>query len=70
MRTQWSRAKVFNALILGLNFGIMAIAYAAGTSNMGKPGALAIFMGLLNDLLLLPTLLLTFKPKFKKETVG
>ncbi|RDZ28530.1 hypothetical protein DX914_05200 [Lysobacter silvisoli] len=61
---------VFTALILGLGFGIMAIASAAGTSNMGKFGALAIFMGLLNDLFLLPALLLAFKPKFKKETVG
>jgi uncharacterized protein len=61
---------VFTTLILGLGFGIMAIASAAGTSNMGKFGALAIFMGLLNDLFLLPALLLTFKPKFKKETVG
>ncbi len=60
---------VFTALILGLGFGIMAIASAAGTSNMGKFGALAIFMGLLNDLFLLPALLLVFKPKFKKETV-
>lgn len=60
---------VFTALILGLGFGIMTIASAAGTSNMGKFGALAIFMGLLNDLFLLPALLLTFKPKFKKETV-
>ncbi|MDQ3289434.1 MAG: MMPL family transporter [Pseudomonadota bacterium] len=58
---------VFTALILGLGFGIMAIASAAGTSNMGKFGALAIFMGLLNDLFLLPALLLTFKSKFKKE---
>jgi predicted RND superfamily exporter protein len=61
---------VFTALILGLGFGIMAIASAAGTSNMGKFGALAIFMGLLNDLFLLPALLLTFKPKFKKEING
>lgn len=60
---------VFTALILGLGFGIMAIASAAGTSNMGKFGALAIFIGLLNDLFLLPALLLAFKPKFKKETV-
>jgi len=58
---------VFTALILGLGFGIMAIASAAGTSNMGKFGALAIFMGLLNDLFLLPALLLKFKPMFKKE---
>lgn len=61
---------VFTALILGLGFGIMAVASAAGTSNMGKFGALAIFMGLLNDLFLLPALLLKFKPKFKTETVG
>ena len=61
---------VFTSLILGLGFGVMAIASAAGTSNMGKFGALAIFIGLLNDLFLLPALLLTFKPKFKKETVG
>lgn len=59
---------VFTALILGLGFGIMAIASAAGTSNMGKFGALAIFMGLLNDLFLLPALLLAFKPKFKPAT--
>ncbi|MBD8525912.1 efflux RND transporter permease subunit [Pseudomarimonas arenosa] len=56
---------VFTALILGLGFGIMAVASAAGTSNMGKFGALAIFMGLLNDLFLLPALLLKFKPEFK-----
>ena len=51
-------------------FGIMAIASAQGTANLGKFGALAIFMGLLNDLFMLPALLLTFKPKFKKEIVG
>lgn len=61
---------VFTSLILGLGFGIMAIASGAGMSNLGKFGALAIFMGLLNDLFLLPALLLKFKPKFKKETVG
>lgn len=61
---------VFTALILGLGFGIMSIASAAGTSNMGKFGALAIFMGLLNDLFLLPALLLIFKPKFKKEAIA
>lgn len=59
---------VFTALILGLGFGIMAVASAAGTSNMGKFGALAIFMGLLNDLFLLPALLMTFKPKFARES--
>ncbi len=61
---------VFTSLILGLGFGIMAIASAPGTSSLGKFGALAIFMGLLNDLFLLPALILKFKPKLKKETVG
>lgn len=39
------------------------------SKNMGMSGALAIFMGPLDDLFLLPATLLTFKPKFKKETV-
>lgn len=56
---------VFTALILGLGFGIMSLADAAGTSNMGKFGALAIFVGLLNDLFLLPALLIKFKDKIK-----
>jgi uncharacterized protein len=64
--TETGPGVVFTALILGLGFGIMAIASAAGTSNMGKFGALAIFMGLLNDLFLLPALVLIFKPKFKE----
>ena len=63
-------AVVFTALILGLGFGIMATASAQGTANLGKFGALAIFVGLLNDLFMLPALLLTFKPKFKQETIG
>lgn len=60
---------VFTSLILGLGFGIMSIASSAGTSNMGKFGALAIFMGLLNDLFLLPALLLAFGRKNKPVPV-
>ena len=56
---------VFTALILGLGFGVLAIASAAGTANMGRFGALAIFMGLLTDLFLLPALLLTFQQNVK-----
>jgi predicted RND superfamily exporter protein len=52
---------VFTTLILGLGFGIMAVASAAGTANMGRFGGLAIFMGLLSDLFLLPALLLAFQ---------
>lgn len=60
---------VFTSLILGLGFGIMSLADSAGTSNMGKFGALAILMGLLNDLFLLPALLLKFKGKSNINTV-
>lgn len=57
---------VFTTIILGLGFGVMSFAESAGTSNLGKFGFIAITMGLLNDLFLLPALLLKFKPKFKK----
>lgn len=60
---------VFTTLILGLGFGIMAIASAAGTANMGRFGALAIFMGLLSDLFLLPALLLAFQKNVKHVPV-
>jgi uncharacterized protein len=60
---------VFTSLILGLGFGIMAFADSAGTSNMGKFGALAILMGLLNDLFLLPALMLAFKSKVNVNAV-
>ena len=47
-----------------------ASASAAGTSEMGKFAALAIFIILLKALFLLPAVSFTFKPRFKKETVG
>lgn len=58
---------VFTSLILGLGFGIMSVASASGTHNMGKFGAIAIFSGLINDLFLLPALILVFKLRFKKK---
>ena len=54
-------------MILGLHNGA---ASAVGTSDMGEFGGLAIFMGLLNDLFLLPVVLLTFKPRLKGENLG
>jgi hypothetical protein len=58
---------VFTTLILGLGFGIMSLASNAGTANLGTFGFLAIVVGLLNDLFLLPAMILAFKLKFQKR---
>lgn len=62
--TEGGMAIVFTTLILGLGFGIMAFSESAGTSNVGTFGSLAIMAGMLNDLFLLPAMILIFKPKF------
>jgi uncharacterized protein len=56
---------VFTTLILGLGFGIMSFSSSSGMANLGTFGSLAIFVGLLNDLFLLPALILVFKLKFE-----
>jgi predicted RND superfamily exporter protein len=56
---------VFTTLVLGLGFGVMAFASNSGAANLGMFGALAIFVGLLNDLFLLPAIILIFKPTFQ-----
>ncbi|QHI36104.1 hypothetical protein IMCC3317_14580 [Kordia antarctica] len=58
------QALMFTSLVLGLGFGIMSIAAATGTSNMGKFGFLAIMVGLLCDLFFLPALIIVFKLSF------
>ncbi|XLS29194.1 efflux RND transporter permease subunit [Flavobacteriaceae bacterium M23B6Z8] len=58
------QALVFTSLVLGLGFGIMSIAAAAGTSNMGRFGFLAIMVGLVCDLFFLPAMILVFKLSF------
>jgi predicted RND superfamily exporter protein len=58
------QALLFTSLVLGLGFGIMSVAAAAGTSNMGKFGFLAIMVGLFCDLFFLPALILVFKLSF------
>lgn len=65
------QALMFTSLVLGLGFGIMSIAAATGTSNMGKFGFLAIMVGLLCDLFFLPALIIVFKLSFgaKQEMV-
>lgn len=58
------QALLFTSLILGLGFGIMSVAAAAGTHNMGRFGFLAIMVGLFCDLFFLPALILVFKLDF------
>lgn len=61
---------VFATLILGLGFGIMAFASDAGVANLGIFGSLAMFVGLLNDLFLLPAMILVFKLKFQSKDIS
>jgi uncharacterized protein len=58
------QAVVFTTLVLGLGFGIMGFASDASVSNLGIFGAMALLMGLLNDLFLLPAMILFFKLTF------
>lgn len=61
------QAIIFTAVILGLGFGIMGLSGSEGTANIGRMGGIAILMGLLNDLFLLPAMILIFKLKFKQQ---
>jgi uncharacterized protein len=68
--TDTGQSIVFTTLILGLGFGIMGFASSAGMANLGRIGALAILVGLLNDLFLLPAMILVFKLKFRGRDVS
>lgn len=63
------QALLFTSLVLGLGFGIMSVAAAAGTSNMGKFGFLAIMVGLMCDLFFLPAMILVFKLSFGAKQI-
>lgn len=64
------QATAFTSLILGLGFSLMAFSDIAGTAAIGKFGSLAILAGLLNDMFLLPALILIFKPTFGAKQGG
>ncbi|MBD3315508.1 MAG: MMPL family transporter [Chitinivibrionales bacterium] len=61
---------VFTTLVLGLGFGIMSIASTPGTAKLGKFGSLSVFAGLMNDLILLPALIMIFQSKADKQHVN
>jgi len=58
------RAVLFTTMILGLGFAILGFSEYLGMAKIGIFGALAIFVALLCDLLLLPAILMKFKPRF------
>lgn len=61
--TQVGRAVLFTSLILALGFGVLSFSDYLGMAKIGF-GSLAILLALLCDLLLLPALILIFKPSF------
>lgn len=58
------QAVVFTSLILGLGFGVMAVASTPGFANLGKFGFLSIMAGLICELFLTPALIMVFKLRF------
>ncbi len=60
------QAVVFASMILGFGFGIMAVATTPGLASLGKFGFLAVFSGLVCELLLTPALILAFKLRFQQ----
>jgi hypothetical protein len=54
---------VFTTLVLALGFGILAISFTPGVAKVGMFVPLAMFVGLANDLFLLPALITLFKLK-------
>lgn len=58
---------LFNTLILGLGFGMLAFSSDGSVMLLGVLGAVAMVMGLLSDLFLLPALILVFKLDFRKS---
>jgi len=52
---------VFTTMVLGLGFGILAVSSIPGVAKVGLFGSLAMFVGMLNDLFLLPALITLLK---------
>lgn len=59
---------VFTTLVLALGFGILAISFTPGVAKVGMFVPLAMFVGLANDLFLLPALITLLKLKGGSST--
>lgn len=58
------RAVLFTTMILGLGFAMLGFSDYLAMAKIGMFGGLAILVALLCDLLLLPAILMLFKPRF------
>jgi predicted RND superfamily exporter protein len=67
--TEVGPSVLFTGMILGLGFSIQGFSNYLGTAKMGMFGGIAIFVGILCELFLLPALLILFKPKFGLKDV-
>jgi uncharacterized protein len=67
--TEVGPSVMFTGMVLGMGFFIQGFSNYLGTAKMGIFGGLAIFVGILCELFLLPALLIVFKPKFGLKNV-
>ena len=62
------QAVMFTTMVLGLGFALLSFSDYLGMAKMGFFGSAAIFVALLCDLLLIPAMIIIFKPTFGVKT--
>jgi predicted RND superfamily exporter protein len=55
---------MFTTMVIGLGFAVLSFSDYLGMAKVGFFGSIAIFVALLCDLLLIPAMIIIFKPKF------
>ena len=58
------QAVMFTTMIIGLGFAVLSFSEYLGLAKVGFFGSIAIFFALLCDLLLIPAMIMLFKPTF------
>jgi len=58
------QAVMFTTMVIGLGFAVLSFSDYLGMAKVGFFGSIAIFVALLCDLLLIPAMIIIFKPKF------
>lgn len=58
------QAVMFTTMVIGLGFAVLSFSDYLGMAKVGFFGSMAIFVALLCDLLLIPAMIIVFKPKF------
>ena len=64
------QAVMFTTMVIGLGFSVLSFSDYLGMAKVGFFGSMAIFVALLCDLLLIPAMILVFKPKFGVKNVN